>query len=81
MHCFTSLWQAIEKQRKEEQKVSDLVDQINEILDFAQHSQEFKSDDVYLEKVLVDLLNQAAECGIFICQYLQNSFASTSPIY
>ena len=81
MLSFTSLWQAIEKQRKEDEKVSDLVDQINEVLEFAQHSQELKSDNVYFGKVLVDLLNQATECGIFICQHFQNSFASTSSIY
>ena len=81
MLCFTSLWQAIEKQRKEDEKVSDLVDQINEVLEFAQHSQELKSDDVYYEKIVIGLLNQATECGIFICQHFQDSFASTLSIY
>ena len=79
--CFTPLGQAIEKQHKEDQKVSDLVDQMNEILKFAQHSQELKSDDVYSEKVFIELLRQTTECAIFICQHFKGFFTSMSSIY
>ena len=66
--------QAVEKQRREDDKISDLVDQINDVLNFVQHSQEIRLDKSYLERVVVQLLDQTAECAIFICQYFQNSF-------
>ena len=38
-----------------------------------QHSQEIRLDKSYLENVLTKLLNQIAECAIFICEYFQVS--------
>ena len=69
--------QAVEKQRREDDKISDLVDQINDVLNFVQHSQEIQLDKSYLEEVVVQLLDQTAECAIFICQYFQRSFTRT----
>ena len=71
---YLSMLQAVEKQHKEDQKVSDLVDQINEIFDFVQHSQEVNLDDPYWEKTVTQLLNQVTECAIFIFQHFQSSF-------
>ena len=71
---YLSVSQAVERQRKEDQRVADLVDQINEIFDFVQHSQEVKFEDPYWEKIAAQLLNQVTECAIFIFQHFQSSF-------
>ena len=62
-----------------DQKIFELVKIIESLLDQINDAGKVKAAIKVLnfEKLLTDMLQQEAECAIFICKYLQPSYAST----
>lgn len=57
-----------------DQKVLELIGTIDRTLDFVEDVKKIEDDASYFGSILNDLLNQVAECAIFICECLQPSF-------
>ncbi|KAK7676707.1 hypothetical protein QCA50_020339 [Cerrena zonata] len=71
---FSSLYKAVEKQRTTDQKIIGLVDTINQTFDFVDDAEKLREYVINLSTVISDMLNQMAECALFVCGYLQKSF-------
>lgn len=73
---MTELDQVVDKQRTTDQKVIEFVDIINQTFDFVDDAEKLREHVINLSTVISDMLNQMAECALFVCKYLQKSFPS-----
>ncbi|KAK7676730.1 hypothetical protein QCA50_020306 [Cerrena zonata] len=71
---FSSLYKAVEKQRTTDQKITGFVDTITQTFDFVDDAEKLREYVINLSTVISDMLNQMAECALFVCGYLQKSF-------
>ncbi|KAK7684517.1 hypothetical protein QCA50_012464 [Cerrena zonata] len=71
---LSSLYKVVDKQRTTDQKVIEFVDTINQTFDFVDDAEKLREHVINLSTVISDMLNQMAECALFVCKYLQKSF-------